>query len=80
MPSEITAFPLIRTKLNRPQIPENLVARPWLLEWLSQHRRRLLTVGAAGQTIFPEAGRETQNSLPAGAEESEQLVSDSQFK
>ncbi len=38
---------LIRTKLHRPQLPTNLVTRPWLLEWLNQHRRRPLTLVSA---------------------------------
>ena len=38
---------LIRTKLYKPQIPANLVARPRLLEWLSQYRRRPLTLVSA---------------------------------
>jgi LuxR family maltose regulon positive regulatory protein len=38
---------LIRTKLYKPQIPANLVDRPWLLEWPSQHRRRPLTLVSA---------------------------------
>ena len=99
---------LIRTKLHRPQLSADLVARPMLLEWLSQHRRRRLTLVSASagygkttlisswletvespsawlsldeydddlvgfltyfiaaiQTIFPEAGRETQDLLVA---------------
>ena len=47
MASETSTFPLIRTKLYKPQIPVNLVPRPWLLEWLSQHRRRPLTLISA---------------------------------
>jgi LuxR family maltose regulon positive regulatory protein len=40
-------FPLIRTKLHRPQVTENLVARTRLLNYLHSHRRRPLTVVAA---------------------------------
>ena len=99
---------LIRSKLHRPQITANLVARPLLLEWLSQHRRRPITLVSASagygkttlisswlqtvehpsawlsldendddltvfltyfiaaiQTIFPKAGRQTQDLLVA---------------
>jgi len=47
MASETNTFPLIRTKLHRPQSTAGLVPRPWLLEWLSQHRRRPLTLVSA---------------------------------
>ena len=38
---------LICTKLYKPRIPANLVSRPWLLEWLSQHQQRPLTLVSA---------------------------------
>jgi LuxR family maltose regulon positive regulatory protein len=38
----------ILTKLHRLQLPADLVARPMLLKWLSQHRRRPLTLVSAG--------------------------------
>jgi LuxR family maltose regulon positive regulatory protein len=47
MANEIDAFPLIRTKLHRPQVTENLVARPRLLEYLTDRRQRPLTIVAA---------------------------------
>jgi LuxR family maltose regulon positive regulatory protein len=40
-------FPLILTKLHRPQVTENLVARPRLLEHLHSRRQRPLTVVSA---------------------------------
>ena len=47
MTNETNAFPLIRTKLYRPQVTGNLVARPRLLEHLHGHRRRPLAVVSA---------------------------------
>ena len=47
MANEIDAFPLIRTKLHRPQVTENLVARPRLLEYLTDRGQRPLTIVAA---------------------------------
>jgi len=47
MANETNTFPLIRTKLHRPQVTENLVARPRLLEYLHTRRRRPLTVVSA---------------------------------
>jgi LuxR family maltose regulon positive regulatory protein len=42
-------FPtLLRTKLHRPQVTENLVARPRLLEYLHSRRQRPLTLVSAG--------------------------------
>ena len=38
----------VRTKLHRLQLPADLVARPIMLKWLSQHRRRPLTLVSAG--------------------------------
>ena len=38
---------LTHTKLYKPQIPANLVDRPWLHDWLSQHRQRPLTLVSA---------------------------------
>jgi len=47
MANEINEVFLINTKLFRPQIPEDLVARPKLLEYLHSRRQRLLTVVSA---------------------------------
>ena len=47
MTSDANAFPLIRTKLHRPQVTENLVARLRLLEHLHSRRQRPLTVVSA---------------------------------
>jgi LuxR family maltose regulon positive regulatory protein len=47
MSKEIELLPLIRTKLHRPRVTENLVARPRLLEYLTDRRQRPLTVVAA---------------------------------
>jgi LuxR family maltose regulon positive regulatory protein len=67
MPAETDI--LIRTKLHRPQITANLVARPWLLEWLSQHRRRPLTLVSAsagyGKTTLISSWLETIDSPSA---------------
>jgi LuxR family maltose regulon positive regulatory protein len=47
MTNESNALPLLGTKLHRPQVTENLVARPHLLEHLHSRRQRSFTVVSA---------------------------------
>jgi LuxR family maltose regulon positive regulatory protein len=47
MTGEIHALPLIRTKLERPRLPRDLIERPHLLERLKRARNRKLTLISA---------------------------------
>jgi len=69
MASETSTFSLIRTKLHRPPTTAGLVTRPWLLEWLSQHQRRPLTLVSAsvgyGKTTLISSWLEATDSPSA---------------
>ena len=47
MPDEATSIPIIRTKLDRPPVPEGHVRRPLLLKRHDDDRRRLLALVSA---------------------------------
>ena len=68
MADESSSFPLIYTKLQRPQIPANLVVRPWLLEWPDQRHRPLTLVSASagyGKTTLISSWLEAVDSPSA---------------
>ena len=45
--TDTSAFPLLGAKFHQPQMMDNLVTRPWLLERLDQCRQRPLTLVSA---------------------------------